>query len=309
MSTRRIDLLIRKVRNETGNTDYGPLAGISQTTMCEYINDGLSFLERGINQTHAKQFTAEVLISLVAGQEKYDLPADFLPSGGIISVEYAFGNPSSTNPCWKQLPEACELERSTGTLSEVPSSYMVVNKQIWLKNTPSVAKTDAIRVLYTKRLTRLDIRRGTVTAVTLNTGAKTITSLTIGSTLTPNEFTENEACTIVDADGNVKMAGIKLSGADLSVGVVPVRSDFVYTTGETISVGNYLVFGNKSSTHQIDLDESVESFLVSYAAWKVLREDSNTNSSEQITEFTAIRDSILASYIHPNQGLQLVPEV
>ncbi len=133
--------------------------------------------------------------------------------------------------------------------------------------------------------------------------------MTITGYSTPSEFTENESCCVVDADGAMQMSGIKLSGADHTAGVVPVRSGFVYTVGDTAAIGNYLVFGSKASTHQLDLDEGVEAFLVSYASWKVMRQDSNTDSSEQLSEFQGIRDSILASYVKPNQGIQLVPEM
>ncbi len=138
MGTRRIDLLIREVRQETGNEDYGASAGISDSQICSYFNDALSLLERGINSEHAGQFKAEDFITLVAGQEKYDLPLDFLPSGGVVSVEYATGDASSADPRWQPLKEITDIERNRGS-SSIPYAYEVVNKQIWLKDKPQVA--------------------------------------------------------------------------------------------------------------------------------------------------------------------------
>jgi len=269
MTTRRVDLLIRKIRRETGNEDYGPTSGISDTQIAEYINDGIHFLSRGINAVHAKQFCAEDYISLVSGQEKYDLPANFLETGGVISVEYTVNGYNSADPAWIPLKELTELERGSGTRVDVPTGYIVMGRQLWIRSIPSVSKTNALRVVYTKQLTTLDVRRGTVSAVTLNSGASSITSLTITpSTATdPDEFSSNEYICVVDADGVQKMKGIKITGAyNSGTGAITIRSGFTYASGETIAVGDYIVFGRDASTHQLSLNENVESFLVEYGA-------------------------------------------
>lgn len=312
MPTTRIDILIKQVREETGNQSYGANSGISDTQIVSFFNDGLSFLERGITQMHARQFNAETFISLIAGTEKYDLPSDFLPGGGVISVEYANGDPNGTDPQWQLLAEITDLERARGLRGESPNGYAVVGNQIWLKPVPSVAKSSALRVNYVKRLSRFSTRRGKIDVATLDTGARSITALeVITNTVTdPNEYNLNEFISVVDADGNIKMKGIKIDGSlNTSTGAVPVRSDFVYEAGETIAVNNYVVFGRSASTHQLDLDESCEPFLRAYAAWKIMRMDSNTDSASQSDELMLMRDSILSSYAKPNEGLILVPEV
>lgn len=312
MPTTRIDILINQVREETGNQQYGPNAGISDTQIVSFFNDAISFLERGITQLHARQFTAETFIDIVAGTEKYDLPDDFLPGGGVISVEYANADPNGSDPQWILLNEITDLERARGLRSSVPLSYAVVGNQIWLKPVPSANKTGALRVNYIKRLSRFSTRRGKIDVATLDTGARTITALeVILNTVTdPNEYNLNEFLSVVDADGNIKMKGIKIDGnLNTSTGAVPVRSDFVYAAGETITVNNYVVFGRSASTHQLELDESCEPFLRAYAAWKIMRMDSNSDSRDQSAELALMRDSILLSYAKPNEGLILVPEV
>lgn len=312
MPTTRIDIMIRQVREETGNQSYGPNAGISDTQIVSFFNDALNYLELGINSLHARKFNAETFIDLQAGVEKYDLPADFLDSGGIVSVEYATGNPQSTDPQWVPLVETTELERARGLRSNTPDSYAVVNNQIWIKPIPSVNKTGALRVVYVKRLSRFSTRRGKIDVATLDTGARTITALeVILNTVTdPNEYNLNEFISVVDADGNIKMKAIKIDGSlNTSTGAVPVRTDFVYESGETIAVNNYVVFGRNASTHQLDLDESAESFLRAYAAWKIMKMDSNTDSSEQAGELATMRDTLLMAYAQPNENIILVPEV
>lgn len=313
MGTQRIDILIKKVRRETANEDYGSNAGIGDTQIVSYFNDALALLERQINNANAGQFKKEAFIDLVAGQEKYDLPDDYLASGGVVSVEYAFGDPSGSNPDWQPLRKITDLERSRGTTNEIPSSYQVVNRQLWLKSIPAQSKTDGLRVVYIKQLSRFDIRRGTVDAVTLNTGTRTITNLEVPSTSLgdPMEFDLNEACCVVDADGEIQMKNIKLNGANPVAPDydIPVRSDFVYETGETIAIGNYIVFGKNSSTHQLDLDESVEPFLCAYAGWKVMIQDSNTDSGDKAEELQAQAKAIMEAYAKQNEDIQLIPEL
>lgn len=312
MGTQRIDLLINKVRRETANEDYGANSGISDTQIVSYFNDALHMLEREINNTHASQFKKEAFIDLVANQEKYDLPDDYLASGGVVSVEYAFGDPSSTNPDWQPLRRITDLERSRGTSGEIPSAFQVVNRQLWIKSIPSTAKTNGLRVVYIKALSRFDVRRGKIDVVTLNSGASTITDLEVVlSTVTdPNEYNLNEACCVVDADGVIQMKNIKLDGSlNTSTGDVPVRSDFVYESGETIAANNYIVFGKNASTHQLDLDESVESFLTSYVCWKVMSQDSNTEAADKASEMSAVAKSIMAAYSRSNEDIVLIPEI
>lgn len=311
MGTRRIDLLIREVRAATGNEDYGANAGISQSQICSFFNDALSLIERGITSEHASQFKKETFIDLVAGQEKYDLPSDFLPSGGVLSVEYTNGDPNSADPQWIPLKEITDLERNRGARS-IPYAYEVVNKQLWLKDKPQTSKADGLRVVYIKRLTRFDIRRGKVEVATLDSGTSTITALELylNSILDPDEFDLNEAITVVDADGNIKMKNIKIDGdLNLVSGLVPVRSDFVYESGEDIDVDDYVVFGFNNSTHQLDLGEEFEGFLKSFAEWKIEVQDSNSDSSEKMREFQLTATSLLDAYKRPNKNIILVPEM
>jgi hypothetical protein len=309
MTTRRADILIRKVRQETGNEDFGPNSGISDAQICDALNDGLTFLEEGINQTNAHEFLAEDFIDLVAGQEKYALPSDYLPGGGVWLVEYKYAE-SASSPQYFKLKKVTTLERGPGIFSSTPESYVVIGRELWIRPIPYSSKTDGLRILYAKRLTRLATREGTVSAVTLNGGTNTITSLVLDIDTVNNfdEFPDNEYCSIVDADGNIKMANIKLDGDDLLAGVVPVRSDFTYTTGETIAVGDYLVFGKNTSTHNLVLDEAVDRFLKAYGAWKVMRVDSNDDQSAQMGELSSMRDSIIASFAKQNEDVTLIPE-
>jgi hypothetical protein len=126
------------------------------------------------------------------------------------------------------------------------------------------------------------------------------------------EFGENEACCIVDADGVITMKNVKLSGSAVGEDPdndVPVRAGFTFESGETIAVNDYVVFGKNSSTHQLDLDESIEPFLCAYAAWKLQMQDSNTDSSEKSSEFSIQAQSIMAAFSKNNEDLQLIPEL
>jgi hypothetical protein len=306
MATRRAETLIRRIRKETNNEDYGANAGISQTQICEYMNDGLGFLEEGLSSIHSDQFLTTDSIDLVSGTEEYDLPSNLLKGGGIHLVEYKW----NSNDFYK-MKRGTLLNKANGITGQ-PSTYIPLGSSLLLSPIPSASKTDGLRITFTERLNRLDVRRGTVDTATLNTGTNTITALSLLNTsilgLADNEFDEHDYICIVDADGAFKMKNIPITGIDHNSGDITVRSGFTFNSGETIAVGDYVVFGKDTSTHQLKLDPSVERFLIAYAAWKVLRQDSNDDSKEQSDELAAMRDSILESYSTPNDDLILVPE-
>lgn len=317
MSTRRLDLLIQKVRRETANEDWDEFSGIPDSHIVGYFNDALSLLERQINNTNAGQFKKEAFIDLVAGQEKYDLPDDYLASGGVVSVEYAFGDPSGSNPDWQPLRRITDLERSRGTTNEIPSSFQVVNRQLWIKSIPSQNKTNGLRVVYIKQLTRLSVRHYTVSTATLDNVDNEIDLLEAtayssgGFYNLPEALQEHEYICIVDSDGTIKMKNIPLLDAtpiDPGTGEISIRPGFSFEEGETIAVGDYVVFGKNASTHQLDLDENVEPFLCAYAAYRVMIQDSNTDAGNVAQELQEQAKSIMDAYARQNEDIQLIPE-
>lgn len=307
MGTRRLEQILRRIRRETGNEDYGADSGISQTQLAEYVNEGLHFLEEGLNQATSKYFSKTDFIDLVYDQEKYSLPSDMLQGAGVQLVEAKINNTD-----YQKIKKNLIHNRNgwTQNRSNVVNSYIIQGREILVNPKPSTNLSDGLRVTYTKALTRLDVRRGTINSATDNGTA--ITQLIVDTTtlLDPNEFDEHDYICLVDRNGNILVKDIAIEGIDSNTGEIDlVGGSHTPTTGETLDpTGAFVVFGKNTSTHQLDLDANTERFLIAYGVYKVLKQDSSTELPVQLSELQSMRDSILLSYAQPDDDILLVPE-
>jgi hypothetical protein len=304
MSTRRAEQIIAQVRRQSKNEDYSATSGISQEEILYYLNEGLADLQTAIVHAHDRAFIAEGFLNTVANQEAYDLPANMLDHGGLLTVEYS---DSGNDQFYYKLEPLHPRERSS-RISASPSFYIRRANQVILRPVPSATITNGLRLQYIKRLDKLDIRRGVVSAVTL--GSNTITALTlnIATFTSPNGFDQDDYLCIVDKDGNVKMRNVRFDTINTGSGVVTVSSGFTFETGETISVGDYAVIGRNTSTNQLDIDETVERYLIQYSVMKVQQTDSNNDSQEAMQNLLALKQEIVQSYSNMDEDLVAIPE-
>jgi hypothetical protein len=101
------------------------------------------------------------------------------------------------------------------------------------------SSTGQLRITYVEKLPKLDLKRGSVASVTLDTSARTITSLfldvstdSVDAALTGN-VTRVSFC---DEEGNVTMSNVKVTLINSSTGEVTVDPAFVYDEGEKLSL-------------------------------------------------------------------------
>ena len=299
---RRIDLLIDQSRRATENEDYTENSGIDPEEFIQYINDGQDRIESAINSKSPMTFIREKEIDIVQNQEAYDMPFDIYMGTNIVNVEFSNSGRISDYYRLKQRQIFERINSSSGSI--FPSFFIRRNNQVMLQ---PPAATGKIRVNYVRKLPRLDIRRGTVLSVSLDITNKKINSLILdeGSTLYSEELSSEEYLTVVDRLGNIKMAKVLIDGV-ASNGVVTVDSSFVYDSGETIEVGDYVARGNNSTTHSM-LSDICERYLVSYMNWKILKRDSSVDSEEQERELSGIESDILNMYSEPDSTHDGIP--
>lgn len=296
---RKNSLLIDQVRRQTENVEFTDGAGISDEEMIQYINDGQDRIYSLINQTSPEVFLAEKTISAVADQEAYDIPFDAFMDNRIYSVEYT----TSTDSFYYQLKQGRFHERLTYQ-SGTPSFYIRRAGQILLQ--PKPQSTGTIRLTYVNRPPTLDLSRGTVSAVTLNSSNNTITSLTLA---TSSDFTTLDLqnhFTIVNRNGVVQMSRIEFDSIDTSTGVVTVNSSFVYETGETIAVGDTVCTGEFATTHS-QLKDNCERYLIHYAAMMVLQRDSSNDWREQSLLVDRLEQDIVQAYAEADTDVDYIP--
>lgn len=303
---KRIDLLLTLARKATENEDYSDDTGISNDELIQYINDAQYRLLSLITATHPTVFVKEgATIDVVASQESYALPDDALLENRVTSIEYS--DTSLTRDYIKLAPMSL-ASREVG-FEGFPSSYIRRSGNILLSPIPSSG--GILRVNYQRRIAELDLRRGQVSAVTLDSSTNTITSLTIDNSqgdFDSDKITECDFISIVNVHGEQQMPKIQKDSIDSSTGVVTINSGFTYVTGESISVGDFVVCGYDASSHT-ELPKICERYLIAYLAWKLFKRDSSEDAYEQRNELKSMEKDIVDAFRDVADDLELIPMI
>lgn len=298
--SRRVDRLITHIRNITENQTLNSSTDISDEEIIEYLNEAQHRLQSKIVAVHPNIFIKETTISTVADQEEYNLPSDVFLAGKIVAVDY---KTSSSENNYFPLKSGFNNYRQSH-VSGIPNYYIRRDKlntntsSILLSPRPA-SSSETIRVTYVQRLDELDKRRGIVSAVTLDSGTSTITSLTLDVSGDPPIDNDNlgthDYFTVVDSLGNIKMRNVQFDSINTTTGVVTVNSSFTYESGESISVGDYIVGGQDTTSHS-RLPRNLERYLINYAKLKIFLQDSSTDSQSASQELALMEQDIIESY-------------
>ena len=298
---RRIELLIADSREETENVEFTDDTGLSDEEFIRYANDAQSRIQSKITQKSDKVFTDEYEFTTVPSQESYQLPDDILFDNMVSNVEIAL---SGRDRDYFPLDQATVKERNTVTFGD-PSYYFRLGGKVYLNPVPDTS-LNRVRLVYIRRLNRLDKRRATISAVT--TSAQQITSLTLDTTqlIDKTHLDKETRFSVVDADGDVQMRRVKFTNIDDATGIVTIDPSFTFEEDESISVGDYLV-GGGFSTNRSELPNSLERYLIAYMNWKVLKRDSSADSQEAQAELLAIETDILESFADVDDDIHKIP--
>lgn len=321
MGTKRCAQLVRRIRERSDNLDYGSEAGISDEQLVDYINDGLAKLQSHIAEQHSEAFGESKQITLTPGVEQYDLPDDMLEGAGLLLVEHKFDS-----NYYRKLNKIGMAERSDGSTYD-PKSYIRKGRKIYLRPIPSRGSDDELRIEYVRRWDRIGVRRGSISSVVTALGGE-ITQINVNTKTynTGDDFRDgdlkqadidsvfgcDDVC-IVDIDGNILARNIPIdidsSGA---IGVSQMQlvvPSHVLGSGESIPNGAYLVCEKDTSTHQLELDRTMERFLIEFSVWRVKSQDASNEAYEQQGYLKSILNDILAGYAMMDDTVQYIPEL
>lgn len=298
---KKVDKLIDQVRRQTENENED---SIVDAEILQYLNDAHERLHSTITARHPRVFVKEKEYDLVAGASEYELPSDAFIGNKVLNVEYSHtGNVDDYYPL-----EPITLKERTN-YEGYPVNYVRRTGKIILDPIPS-SSTGKIRVNYVQRAIHMDLRRGEVDIVTLDTTNRQITSLVLSTSsnviIDSAAVEDAEYICVVNRRGELKMLNIPVDNIDTSTGVVTVSSGFNYVQGETISSGDYIVVGEDSSTHS-QLPRTCERYLLAYAAWKLLKRDSSADFAEQQQELLAMEDDIVNSFSDVDEDYARIP--
>lgn len=307
---RSINRLIKQIRRQTENEEFDDqFIGISDDEIIQYINDAQYNLQALIVQQHPRAFINEVIIDIVSGQESYALPTDCFLGNKIHNVEF-----SATG----RLEDYYVLDQETikSRISGVdgsPTRYIRLSNKILLVPQPSSG--GKIRINYVQRLRELDKRQARVLTEfdISSTQAKEIFFDEANLTTDIKALLQHEYICLVDKLGNsiVKNIPIKENSLTETGNSLMIEAHTV-SEGEptTISVASptYIVGGLDTTTHA-DVDISVERYLISYTAYKMLKRDSSVDSAEAAQELAAMAQEIVKSYTLITDDVQYIPQL
>jgi hypothetical protein len=290
---RRNDILISSSRSETESQNFSPDTGIQDSEFIQYLNDAQDRVISNIFQVYPNEYLKEVIIPVSGGVALYNIPIDCYLGSKLKLVEYSPNNDPNN---YYTLEKGVVRERFNG-IAGVPSFYIRKGPTILLN--PGPATSGSIRLTYFYKLPTLDIRRGKVSAVTLNPTSRSITSLTIDlTTMTTDDINNiqgNGYMTIVDKDGIVQMNQIPVSMIDPNTGILTLDGPFSFISGQSIAVGNWVCMGKNATTHS-QLDDSCERYLLAHCNWKVEKRDSSVDSIEANEELISMLTEIVNAY-------------
>lgn len=292
---RNVSLLISASRRATENEEFTETAGIQDEEFLQYFNDGQEEIHAILNAAFPHILMKEEIMSVTQSQEAYSIPDMVYMGTRIDMIEYS---PTGLKFDYYPLKKGSLKERLNG-ISSNPAFYIRNGTQVLLQPPPQQAGT--LRWNYQRKITKLDKQRGTVLSAVLDTGTKTITTLT----LDPNQAIDSTALleenyiTIVDKNGLVKMRGIPVSAIDTTTGVVTVDAGFVYETGETIDAGDFALRGKYSSTHS-ELPEVCEKYLLEYCNTRILMRDSSTDADSIAQILAKVQQTLQTAFAEPD---------
>lgn len=296
---RRIDLLLAEARQETDNKEFTDETGIQDSELLRWANSAQTRILSLIHQNHPDVLEEESTFAGVLGQEQYDIPAHTFMKTRMKSLWYSRTGQTTD---YYLLKKGSMKERLFSTNGS-PVFYIRQSDKVLIQPQPDT--TGVFKILYQKELPRLDIRRGTVSSVTLDTVDRNVDSLILDNTVNidAEEIQAEGWISIVDFYGNIKMEGIPVTEANSETGVITIAPGFVYNEGDTIEVGDYVVLGKYSSTDS-DLPDICERYIVDFMIWKLEKRDSNMKSPELSEELVAQEVDIIASFAEADQDVK-----
>jgi hypothetical protein len=303
---KRANFLILQARRMTNNETFSSEEGIGNEELLAYLNNGQDRLFRRIVAVHPKLFIKEKTISAVMNQESYNLPDDVLHWNAITSIEYSY---TGLDRDYSPLRKGTITDRSPDS-EGVPSRYIMRSGKFLASPIPNNS-AGSFRVSYVRRIQKLDLRRGRVLTVTLDTTNKQVTALTLDVGQIDYDFEkiqENDYLCVVDRNGEIQMADVLFDSLDEDTGAITVSSDFVYQTGETIAVGDYIVLGKNTSTHS-ELSDDCDGYLEEYVSKKINHRDSSDDFAVSDKELKGMEDDIVDSFSEVEQDVTFIPEI
>lgn len=307
----RLDVLIRDVRDQTGNQQYSATQGIRQREFVRHANDAQMRIYNLLLQEHSSLYMKESFISSVAGTQVYTLPTDIFLKHNVLKVDYSYnGDARGYNPLEMRTP------REQVSAPGYPDSYFLRQGTMVVSPIPTNSTTNAFRLNYQYTIPTLDIRRALIsqynfvsadsTYATYDlvlSGAtdETISDLTNGWV---NEFSVEYRDLIAASPSTSLTAGTGLLMISFTPATLTLRVRQPLSADDSNST--YLLFGTNAVT-QSQLPDVAERYLREYMATRIQMRDSNSEANDTSQVLVALEQEILASIADLEEDISAIP--
>jgi len=296
---RSLDALIALARQRTNNTDYGLRSGVPQNLAAQFANDAQDHLQSVIVSEHPQEFTTDIEIPVVSGQETYSISDNVFAGGKLINIWYS---PTGQQRDYYRLKPRTMLERQQQEGND-PLFYIRASGLVYLNPIPRNS-AGKIKVAYYRELDNLDIVRGRVDSAS---GSAIVYSSPPANS--PDDLTTaTEYICVSDKFGNVMLRNVVVDNV-AGATITSVDALTTYLVGSYVladTVGGYITIGKYSTTHS-KMPEFCERYLLTYLQKRLLNKQSSNNSLVEDDELKSIEADILLSFGQPTEDVYEIP--
>lgn len=294
---RRLELLISEARRQSNNTRYDADSGVPQATFVQYFQNAQDELEKAAKNVKGKYFLGQApIITVVPDQELYDYPYDIYMQS-IDTLEWS-QDASTYYPLALATPKDRLSDQSGWAYGYIPrhDGYLL---------TPTL-QSGYLRINYIKKLPQVQVRQGLISAATVTSGNLTALTLNVSDpSFDGTALNEQNYLCVVDRYGEQTAISIIYDSVNTTTGVVTITGGtFPLGTGETVTVGNYVVVGSNA----INLPKwptIIESYLIKYAVYQAKLGDSSNWTKAVKDDVSAMISSCVESLASPNDDISV----
>lgn len=266
---RNTEQIIQMARKLSRNERYDSTSGVPQDVFVQYLNNAQDTLIKEITNLKTKFFKKQLVVDVVANQEKYSYPEDCI----VQHLDTVQWTDTVSGTYWQTLYKSYTKEKIT-LQPGYPFAYIPYNDGFYL-NPPIVR--GKLWIAYETTVPKAQKKAGLIQAVTITSGVLTAMTLDIAnSTYDQAEINSDFFMCIVDKYGTIKARNIPYNS--IAAGVFNLDS-YTLAATDSISVGDYILVG-KYTCNVPQFPDICESFIIKHMVYDAKYSDASSWSQE-----------------------------
>jgi len=294
---------VREIAKQETSDEDSQTEAVSRNLILRFLSDADERIQsRVLESPDVSLWDDSEVITTVASQREYDLPENIYAGDNLKLVEFSSnGQARSYRPLMRAMRSQLSNESSQACIDR----YCTVGGQLVVSPIPLIAG-QLLRLTFTKIVDRLDIRRGKISVNPANDGTNYSTIvLADDDNLSDDFFERQNFLSVCDRNGVVQRYNVEYSAYDSTTRTFTLESGQAIADG-AMAAGDFVTLGKYSTTHS-PMPRLVDRYRINYAAWKVMRVVSNSDSQQQGEEVAALEEDIVKKLKNTWHGILEMP--